>query len=89
MAPPPLLETRVLTPDGFLFQGQTLAVSGINNTGKFSILPGHANFVSIVHGTLLLHTSKQEAQEITIEQGVLACSNNKIDVYVGITKSAS
>lgn len=88
MAAPLFLETRVLTPEGFLFEGQTLAVSGTNNTGKFAILPGHANFVSIVYDTLLLHTSKHEAQEIMVNNGVLACSNNKVDIYVGIIEQA-
>lgn len=85
MASPHVLETKVASPEGVLFEGATVAVSGQNHSGPFAILPGHANFVSIIHDKIVLHTSKSEAQEITIKNGVLACRNNKVDVYVGIT----
>lgn len=84
----PTLRTRVITPEGVLFDGQTIAVSGRNDTGPFSILPGHANFISITYETLILHTGRRAAQEITIQRGVLFCRENQVDVYVGISALA-
>ena len=79
----PKLNVRVLTPTGVLYEGEVLAVSGTNATGPFAILPQHAQFISLITGPILLHEQQREAKEITLEQGVLACQDNKVEVYAG------
>lgn len=81
--PTPQLKVRVLTPEGVLYDGAVLAVSGVNETGPFAILPQHANFISIITGFVRLHEGRQHAQEIKVERAVLTCRNNEVEVYTG------
>jgi F0F1-type ATP synthase epsilon subunit len=86
MAKHPYMEVAVMAPEGVLFDGKAIALSAINETGKFDILPEHANFISMIKEKLMLRPDKKHVQEIKLDQGVLMCRNNKVNVFIGLVK---
>ena len=65
------------------FQGKVKAVSSKNSLGNFDILPSHANFISLIFGTLTLHFPKEKIT-YQFERGVLEVSEDKVRIFLGI-----
>lgn len=42
------LNVKIMSPTQTIFDGQVLSISSTNSTGKFDILPYHANFITLV-----------------------------------------
>lgn len=42
------LNVKILSPTQTIFEGEVLSVSSVNSTGKFDILPYHANFITLI-----------------------------------------
>jgi len=80
----PRIETTVLAPEGVVYQGEVLAVTGTNKTGKFSILPNHTRFISLISGPVILHEKKRSAKTIEVKNGVICCRENKVSIFVGL-----
>lgn len=77
----------VKSRDEIIYQGEVLAVSGVNGKGPFDILPYHGNFISIVTNKLSVLTPNRETQEITVDEGVLRVFENKIEVFLGVRRN--
>lgn len=77
------LSIRIQGPEKIYFDGKAEALSGVNDLGKFDILPLHANFISIVKDVIHIH-KKGGPLEFKIDRGVLRASSNKIEIFLGI-----
>ncbi len=66
------------------FEGQAEAVSSQNKLGKFDILPGHANFITLIFKNLVIHTPDKKKITYQFERGVLETSENKVKVFLGL-----
>lgn len=75
---------EVISPESTIFKGGVKAVSSINETGPFDLLPFHANFVTVIKQRLVIEPSRGRSQEIKVSRGVLYCYNNNVTVYLGI-----
>lgn len=79
------LQVAVLSPEGPVFEGGVDAVSAVNKTGRFDVLPQHANFITIIEGKLLLHTQRRrQTREIEVKRGILYCHSNKVEVFLSV-----
>ena len=79
------LQVTVHTREGIVYQGKATAVSGKNNKGVFDVLPMHANFVTTLFESIVVHTETGNPFNKPLERGLLwARSGNTVDVYVGI-----
>jgi len=79
------LTVEVFSPTKLIFTGSALIVSSNNATGKFDILPQHANFVSLIKDYLIIRTNTDDSQQIDLDTGVLHCENNAVKVFVNIS----
>lgn len=59
------------------------AVSSKNHLGNFDILPGHANFISLIIKTLTIHASEKKIN-FQFERGILEVSEDKVNVFLGL-----
>ncbi len=59
------------------------AVSSQNQLGKFSILPGHTNFITFIFKELTLYKEK-EKETIFFERGVLEVSQDEVNIFLGL-----
>ena len=49
------LNVEVLSPEKVIYKGPAVAISAVNNKGKFDVLFQHAQFISIINGDLIIH----------------------------------
>ncbi len=77
-----VMDVEVMTPKQTLFKGKALAVSSKDLTGKFDILPMHANFIAIVENQPV-RVIKEDRQvlEFNFIQAIIYNSMNKVTVF--------
>ena len=68
-----------------LFQGEVTAISSTNDKGNFDVLPGHANFITLIKKQIALSPTTGEKQQIEIDNGVLRIFKNTASIYIGVT----
>ncbi|MBW7960204.1 hypothetical protein H3C65_01770 [Patescibacteria group bacterium] len=79
------LNLEVKSSEKVLFKGSVKAVSSINETGEFDILPFHANFFSIIKGKIVITDEGGQKKEILIkDQGILRSMENNVEIFLGI-----
>jgi len=66
------------------FKGKAEAVSSQNRLGKFDILPEHINFITLIFGSLTVHTHDRKKIAYQFERGVLEVSENRVNVFLGL-----
>jgi len=83
----PDLELLVRSREGVIFADVVDSVTSRNSKGVFDILPGHANFITLLNDILIIRPkgSKRDAQHrIKVSNGILRNLNNRIEVYIGV-----
>lgn len=78
----------VYNQQGLIFSGEVAALSTNNEVGPLSILPGHANFISIITDQLTVFPESNQPQEIELDRGVLRVFENDVQIYVGVELDA-
>lgn len=67
-----------------LFDGEIKAFTSLNERGTFDVLYEHANFISIINKTYVIHKLDGTKTEMKIDQGIVKVHENKVTVYLGI-----
>ena len=80
------LNAEIRSRSGLVFSGELESLSSVNLVGPFDILPGHTNFVSMIKEKLVLRKGKSEQQEVGVENGVMIVEDNKVRVFLGVSK---
>lgn len=57
------LNVKILSPTQTIFEGEVLSISSVNSTGKFDILPFHANFITLVQKNPVILRIKKKGDE--------------------------
>ena len=79
------MHVKVASPFTIYFDGQAFALSAINATGPFDILPTHHNFMSLLQEcTLTIRTATGEEVKIDIGGGLLHVKSDKVIVFLDI-----
>ena len=78
------LHTRILTPDGLVWEGNVDAVSSKNSEGSFDILPEHANFITYIEGPSIVVRTGSGAREFAFDKAVIALRDNVASIYANI-----
>ena len=78
------LSVIIITPEETVYDGPALSISTHNEEGALSIIPSHTNFISIVEKNIIVTKPDNQVQKIEIQQGVLFCRSDKIEIYIGI-----
>lgn len=72
--------------DALLFEDKVDAISSFNDKGPFDVLPRHANFISLIKKSVVIHLSGKQEKKIEIQSGVLKVKDNNIEIYLGILR---
>ncbi|MCL4367556.1 hypothetical protein M1563_05320 [Patescibacteria group bacterium] len=81
-----VLKVKIVTPKATIFQGDADSVSSTNSSGKFDILPEHANFVTLINNhPITLCLANQQTKSFTFPLAIIYTHNNQIDIYTDIT----
>lgn len=70
--------------EGDVYKGESVRVTSINPKGKFDILPGHANFISLLEKEIQIIKTDGQLIEIPIESALLRNKDNQVEIYLGI-----
>lgn len=74
-------ELEILSPEGLSFKGEALSVSIPTTSGIITVLPGHANLVTILkRGDIFVTTKSEYEQKITVTGGYVEISEHKVNV---------
>lgn len=65
------------------FEEKVEAVSSKNRLGDFDILPGHANFISLIFERLILQLPEKKIT-YHFDRGVLQVSENRVRIFLGL-----
>lgn len=66
------------------YEGEAEAVTAINKVGEFDILPGHADFFSVLSpGEITIETSA-EPISITATNGIITVRDNEVLLFVNM-----
>lgn len=77
------METKILTPEKLLFEGEIKSVKLQGLNGKFEILNNHAPIVSVlVKSDVVVKDMEDNEHTFSIKGGMLEMSDNKISILV-------
>lgn len=79
-----LLNLTVRNRQEILFAGKVKAISSTNKIGVFDILPQHANFISIIQETLVIHKNEKEKLNFEVKTGLLKVWENEAKVFLDV-----
>jgi len=81
----PQLSVIARAPFHVYYEGEALAVSASNSVGPFDILPGHADFFSILDpGEVIIDNGTDEPMTFEITNGIAAVKNDEVMLFVNI-----
>lgn len=82
----PILTVIARAPFHVYYEGEAMTVSASNSVGPFDILPGHADFFSILDpGNITINMSNdQEPMTFDITNGIVAVRNDEVMLFVNI-----
>lgn len=78
------LHLLIRSREKLLFNGPVLAVSSVNESGPFDILPEHINFISIIKDFITIRLPDGKIQRISINDAILKAINNDVKIFLGI-----
>ena len=58
------------------------AITLENRLGKFDILPGHANFISTIYGSIVVSTMNKGTEVYFFQRGVVEVSANSVKLFL-------
>lgn len=66
------------------YEGPATVVSAVNKVGPFDVLPGHADFFSILTpGEVIIETGSDPVR-ITITNGIIAVKSDQVMLFVNM-----
>jgi F0F1-type ATP synthase epsilon subunit len=78
------LNVMARAPFNKYYEGPAKSVSAANGVGKFDILPGHANFFSVmVPGEVVIETDK-DVVNFMINNGVISVKGPEVMIFVNM-----
>ena len=79
------LQVIARSPFELYFECEAVALSATNRVGNFDILPGHADFFSMLEpGAIEIRTNEKEPITIEATNGILTVRNNEVLLFVNM-----
>lgn len=79
------LKVIARSPFQLYYEGEALVVTATNKVGKFDILPGHANFFSIINpdSEVIIGTDKEDTH-IKAGNGIITVKDDEVLLFLDI-----
>ena len=73
------------SPFELYYDGEAIALSASNRVGAFDVLPGHADFFSMLEpGEVIIQDEGKEPIKIDAKNGILTVRNNHAFLFVNM-----
>ena len=66
------------------YRGTAAAITSKNKVGKFDVLPGHTNFISLISQRLTIQLLDKKTIDHEFRRGVIEVSDNLVKVFLGL-----
>lgn len=80
----PHLTVIARAPFNVYYEGPAEAVSATNKVGQFDILPGHADFFSMLSPCEVVIRTTAEPVSFTITDGIMTVRDNAVMLFVNM-----
>lgn len=81
---PPRLTVIARAPFNLYYEGAADAVTAVNKVGKFDILPGHADFFSILSPGEVVIDTTEDPIAFSISNGIITVRDNQVLLFVNM-----
>lgn len=82
---PAELHVIARAPFELYYDGPASAVSAANRIGPFDVLPGHADFFSMLKsGQIIIETAASDPVQINARNGIITVRENEVLLFVNI-----
>lgn len=71
-------------PFHVFYDGEADALSGFNSVGEFSVLPGHADFFSMLLPGPIEIINHEEVTRFNLESGLVTVRSNEVYLFVNV-----
>lgn len=78
------LKVIARAPFKLYYEGSASTVSAINRVGQFDILPGHADFFSILEPGEIIIDNDNKPIDIIVRNGILTVRDNEVLLFLNI-----
>jgi len=78
------IQIKIQSREKTLYDGPAVSIASENETGPFSILPYHANFITLLKKEITVTDPEGKAYKFPVNNGVLRVENNKVEVFLGV-----
>lgn len=78
------LKVIARAPFNVYYEGPAQAVSAANRVGEFDILPGHADFFSMLDPCEIVITTDKDPVSFSISGGIITVRDNEVMLFVNM-----
>lgn len=80
-----ILQVKISSPDEIIWDAPAKAVSSTNAKGSFDVLPGHANFITIVvNGDVVITDLEDKDHQFHFDRCAFYTYHNKVTIYTQV-----
>jgi F0F1-type ATP synthase epsilon subunit len=80
------IHLTVMSREYVIYDGMVGAITSMNDTGEFDILPFHQNFISLIKQKLVFSPLTGDPTQVAMDYGILHVNRNRVRVFLGIGK---
>jgi F0F1-type ATP synthase epsilon subunit len=81
---PTQLTVIARAPFHIYYEGPARVVSAINKVGKFDVLPGHADFFSVISPGEVLIETESDTINFAISGGIIGVRDDEVMLFVNM-----
>ncbi len=75
-----------MSPRETMFEGEVLTISSVNTTGKFDILPEHANFITIIEkNPIVIQQLDKTYKKYEFHEAIIFSKEDQVLIYADPT----
>lgn len=71
-------------PFKLYYEGEATSVTAMNKVGEFDILPGHADFFSVLRSCEVIIETKGEPIKFEINNGIVTARDNEVMMFINM-----
>lgn len=86
MSKPPASNLKVVAREPFhiYYEGPARAVSAVNSVGPFDILPGHADFFSVLAPGQVMIETESNPVDFPVSNGIITVRGEEVMLFVNM-----
>ena len=78
------LNITINSPEKIIWEGRASSVSSENSAGKFDVLPGHANFVTMIEGKPIVVRQGAQEEKFDYPNALFSVNHGDVIIYADI-----